>query len=194
MPTYYIKNQMIIDWFGAEPPETLDADYAASGHTRVDDPGNYSSETHTYVDGAFVPIPEPSAAEALAAAQEIGLKRLSNHFQNIVDNMSPANRYPQFERDSQEKQVAWAQAYTTDTVAQARLEALAAPVGQTVSELAAAILANKDAWDAMQAQLIGVMRPYRNAISAATSEAEIQAILNGLPTAADIQAAMAGGE
>ncbi|WP_449246450.1 hypothetical protein [Desulfarculus baarsii] len=164
----------------------------AAGLRVIEATGQYDREAHVYVDGAFAPAPAPSAAEALATAVADGLRGLAAHFQHLVDQIEPASRYPQFERDSQDAQVLWAKTYETDATAAAMLAALAAPTGQGVAELAARILANKQQWDAMRARLIGLMRPLRAAISAAQTPDEVAAVLAQLPTAAGLQAAMAG--
>ncbi len=71
--TIYIVNSItneIVARFAAEQP-IRQAHLLAEdeNRARVEDPGDYDRQTHIYVDGAFVAIPEPTAAEMLVAAK-----------------------------------------------------------------------------------------------------------------------------
>lgn len=189
---YHIDNSGRIVAVLAGQTAGQEAQALAAGLHVIEATGQYDRDAYVHVDGAFVPLPQPTPAELLATAIADGLRQLAAHFQHLVDQIEPASRYPQFERDSQDAQVLWAQTYETDATAAAMLAALAAPTGQGVAELAARILANKQQWDAMRARLIGLMRPLRAAISAAQTPDEVAAVLAQLPTAAGLQAAMAG--
>ena len=65
MPFYFIKDQQIGPVFPAPQP-ARETQLIADGYVLVEDTEEYSRETHMYVDGAFVAIPD---ADLLAAAK-----------------------------------------------------------------------------------------------------------------------------
>ena len=110
MPFYFIRGQEIGPVFAADPTPEREAQLLASGYTKVEDSKIYSREDYIYIDGAFAPRPEPSAAEQLAQAssdKRLELARQASSFVaalgddelaliQAVDPSRTSERYPDY--------------------------------------------------------------------------------------------------
>lgn len=115
--------------------------------------------------------------EELTAYRKNGLQQINSHMDQLVNNL--ADYYPPYERDTWPQQESEARAHDADPVASTPvMDAIMTERGLTDrAAFAANVIAKADAYRTLAASYAGKRQAYRDQINAATTKADIDAIV-----------------